>query len=76
VSASKFPNRVLRRFVETVGAELGGEQFNVMLSLSKVPADWAKPETFAKPTLLNRPGCTPPCKPPCAPTTDAAPAAC
>lgn len=48
MNASKFPNRVLRRFVETVGAELGGEQFNVMLSLSKLPAEWAKPESFAK----------------------------
>lgn len=48
MSASKLPNRVLRRFVETVGAELGDGQFNVMLSLSQLPADWAKPETFAK----------------------------
>jgi predicted hydrocarbon binding protein len=48
VSASKFPNRVLRRFVETVGAELGTEQFNVMLSLSQLPAEWSKPDAFAK----------------------------
>jgi len=48
VSEIKFPNRVLRRFVETVGVELGADQFSAMLSLSKLPADWAKPETFSK----------------------------
>jgi predicted hydrocarbon binding protein len=53
VIASKFPNRVLRRFVQTVGAELGGEQLNVMLSLSKLPAEWAKPESFAKTDLAE-----------------------
>jgi len=48
VSDTKFPNRVLRRFVETVAKELGFDQFNAMLSLSQLPADWSKPETFAK----------------------------
>lgn len=48
MSVSKFPNRVLRRFVETVGTELGNEQLNVMLSLSQLPPDWSKPGTFAK----------------------------
>lgn len=48
MSASKFPKRVLRRFVETVGAELGNEQFNVMLSLSQLPTDWSKLDAFAK----------------------------
>lgn len=48
MSESKFSNRVLRRFVETVAIELGSDQFSAMLSLSQLPADWAKPETFAK----------------------------
>lgn len=48
MSESKFSNRVLSRFVETVGKELGSDQFAAMLSLSQLPAEWAKPETFAK----------------------------
>jgi len=48
VSEIKFSNRVLRRFVETVAEELGGDQFNAMLSLSNLSVDWAKPGTFAK----------------------------
>lgn len=39
---------MLRRFVETVGVELGADQFNAMLSLTKLPAEWSKPETFLK----------------------------
>lgn len=48
MSETKFPNRVLRRFVETLSAELGGEQFSAMLSLSKLPAEWAEPDAFLK----------------------------
>ncbi len=48
MSETKFPNRVLRRFVETLSSELGGEQFNAMLALSKLPAEWAKPDAFLK----------------------------
>lgn len=48
MSELKFSNRVLRRFVETVSNELGPDQLNAMLSLSHLPADWSKPETFAK----------------------------
>jgi len=48
VNETKFSNRVLSRFVETVGKELGSEQFAAMLSLSQLPAEWAKPETFAR----------------------------
>jgi len=48
VSETKFSNRVLSRFVETVGLELGADQFAAMLSLSKISVDWAKPETFVK----------------------------
>ena len=48
MSGGKFSNRVLGRFVETVAKELGGDQFSAMLSLSRLPADWAKPSTFLK----------------------------
>jgi predicted hydrocarbon binding protein len=48
VSETKFPNRTLGRFVETVVKELGSDQFNAMLALSHLPAEWAKHETFAK----------------------------
>ena len=48
MSGSGFPNRVLQRFVETVSIELGPDQFAAMLSLSNVPVEWAKPETFSK----------------------------
>jgi len=48
VTEIKFSNRVLRRFIETVAKELGSDQFSAMLSLSKLPADWSKPETFLK----------------------------
>lgn len=48
MSEIKFPNRVLRRFVETIGVELGADQFKAMLSLSGLPADWAEPGTFSK----------------------------
>ena len=48
MSEPKFSNRILRRFVETVALELGTDQFNAMLALAKLPAEWAKPETFAK----------------------------
>jgi predicted hydrocarbon binding protein len=48
VSEIKVSNRVLRRFVETVAKELGSDQFNAMLSLSHLPAEWAKPGTFIK----------------------------
>lgn len=45
---TKFSSRVLRRFVETVAVELGADQFHAMLALSKLPPDWAKPQTFQK----------------------------
>lgn len=48
MSDKKFPSRVLSRFAETVAKELGSDQFNAMLSLSKLPAEWSKPETFVK----------------------------
>jgi len=48
VSDIKFSSRILRRFAETVALELGADQFNGMLSLSKLPAEWSKPEIFLK----------------------------
>jgi predicted hydrocarbon binding protein len=48
VSETKFSNRILRRFVETVAVELGTDQFNVMLALSKLPSEWGSPATFLK----------------------------
>lgn len=48
MSDIKFSSRILRRFVETVILELGVDQFNAMLSLTKLPAEWSKPEVFLK----------------------------
>jgi predicted hydrocarbon binding protein len=48
VSKTTFSNRFLIRFVETVSAELGPDQFHGMLALSQLPANWATPITFAK----------------------------
>jgi len=48
LSETKFSNRILRRFVETVALELGADQFHAMLALSKLPAEWAKPQAFLK----------------------------
>lgn len=48
MNRTKFSNRILRRFVETVAVELGAEQFHAMLALSKLPSEWAKPQTFQK----------------------------
>jgi predicted hydrocarbon binding protein len=48
VSGVTFPSRILRRFVETVEVELGVDQFHAMLALSKLPPEWAIPQTFLK----------------------------
>jgi predicted hydrocarbon binding protein len=48
VSETKFSNRILRRFVETVAVELGVDQFHAMLALAKLPPGWANPQTFLK----------------------------
>jgi predicted hydrocarbon binding protein len=53
VSEPKFSSRILRRFVETVGVELGADQFQIMLALSKLPPEWAKPQTFQKMNAAN-----------------------
>lgn len=48
MSDIRFSSRILSRFVETAALELGADQFHAMLALSKLPAEWAKPETFLK----------------------------
>lgn len=48
MSGARLPNRVLRRFVESVATDLGADQFNAVLALSGLPSDWSKPETFLK----------------------------
>lgn len=48
MSETRFSSRILRRFVESVELELGTDQFNAMLSLSKLPPEWAKIETFLR----------------------------
>lgn len=48
MSETKFSNRILRRFVETVEVELGVDQFHAMLALAKLPPEWANPQTFLK----------------------------
>jgi predicted hydrocarbon binding protein len=48
VSEPKFSSRILRRFVETVAVELGADQFQIMLTLSELPPEWAKPQTYQK----------------------------
>ncbi len=48
MSEAKFPSRILRRFVETVSVELGPDQFNAMLALSNLSAEWANPQAFLK----------------------------
>lgn len=48
MSEIRFSNRILRRFVETAAVELGPDQFNIMLALSKLPPEWAKSQTFLK----------------------------
>lgn len=48
MSDSRFSSRIVGRFVETAALELGSDQFHGMLALSKLPAEWARPETFLK----------------------------
>lgn len=45
---TRFSSRILRRFVEAVAAELGADQFKAMLSLAKLPPEWAAPESFLR----------------------------
>ncbi|GAB4454851.1 MAG: hypothetical protein OHK0041_19290 [Anaerolineales bacterium] len=48
MSVPQLPARALRLFVETAAKELGGDQFNAMLSISKLPLEWSNPSTFIK----------------------------
>jgi predicted hydrocarbon binding protein len=48
VSEIKFSSRILRRFAETTALELGADQFNGMLSMANLPAEWKTPDVFLK----------------------------
>ena len=48
MSEIKFSSRILRRFAETSALELGADQFNAMLSLTNLPAEWKTPGVFLK----------------------------
>jgi len=48
MSEARFPGRILRRFVEAAGSELGADQFTAMLALSDLPDGWVKPASFRK----------------------------
>ena len=48
MSEIKFSSRILRRFAETIALELGADQFNAMLSLANLPAEWKTPDVFLK----------------------------
>ena len=43
-----FSSRNLSRFVESTSMELGADQFDAMLALSKLPSQWADPKAFLK----------------------------
>lgn len=44
MSEPAFSGRILRRFVETVAAELGADQLNGVLALSELPPEWGQPD--------------------------------
>ena len=48
MSELKFSSRILKRFAETIALELGADQFNAMLSLANLPAEWKTPDVFLK----------------------------
>lgn len=48
MSEIKFSSRILRRFAETTALELGADQFNGMLSMANLPAEWKTPDVFLK----------------------------
>lgn len=43
-----FSSRILSRFVESTSMELGADQFDAMLGLSKLPPQWVDPKLFLK----------------------------
>lgn len=53
MSEIKFSNRIVRRLAETISRELGADQFTAMLGLSKLPAEWSKPDAFLKMDALD-----------------------
>ncbi|MFN8385679.1 MAG: V4R domain-containing protein [Anaerolineales bacterium] len=53
MSEIKFSNRITRRLADTISRELGADQFTAMLGLSKLPAEWSKPDAFLKMDALD-----------------------
>jgi predicted hydrocarbon binding protein len=48
MSETRFPGRILYRFVEAAAMELGQDHFSAILALSELPASWARPSSFRK----------------------------
>lgn len=48
MTQSLFSSRTLSRFVECTSLELGNDQFDAMLALSKLPPEWVEPKVFLK----------------------------
>lgn len=48
MTASLFSGRTLSGFIECTSMELGNDQFDAMLVLSKLPPQWADPKVFLK----------------------------
>jgi predicted hydrocarbon binding protein len=48
VTEALFFSRNLSRFVESTSMELGADQFDAMLALSRLPSQWVDPRLFLK----------------------------
>lgn len=48
MTEASFSGRNLSRFVESTSMELGADQYDVMLGLSKLPPEWVDPKLFLK----------------------------
>lgn len=47
MAAVEFPASVMRKFVETLSAELGQDTFSAVLSKAGLPKEWAQPAHFS-----------------------------
>ncbi len=47
MAAIEFPASVMRKFVETLSAELGQDTFSAVLSKAGLPKEWAQPAHFS-----------------------------
>ncbi len=48
MSQAIFPRQIMRRFVETLSAEIGHETITAVLSKAGLPNEWAHPEHFSE----------------------------